>query len=150
VAGVKNGYRYEDWLAGNDEGKISLFYGDSRKVLYDSCLALTASGTATLETGIVGRPMVIVYKTGFVSYQIARRLVKLNMIGLVNLVLGEKVVPELIQKEAAPSRIIAELERYLRDKTYQGQVLKKLNRVPGLLGGSGASERAAKLVSEYL
>jgi len=112
VAGIRGAYDYDSLLAESDSGRIEFAYGDSRKVVYDSRLVLTASGTATLETGIIGRPMVVVYKTGWLTYQIAKRL--------------------------------------LGDDTYRERVCRTLHRVPDLLGGKGASERAAQMVGEYL
>ncbi len=150
VAGLKNGYDYAG-VASAFEGKnIEISFEDSRKILFESDLALTASGTATLEAGVIGRPMVIVYKTGFVTYQIARRLVKIDRIGLVNLVLGEKVVPELIQGDAGPINMGAALARYREDSGYRAGVKERLDTVAGLLGGTGASGRAARWVAKYL
>jgi lipid-A-disaccharide synthase len=150
VAAVKGKFDYESCLREHGGQDIELNFDDSRKVVYDASLVLTSSGTATLETAIIGRPMVVVYKTGFVSYQIARRLVKLDSISLANLVLGEKVVPELIQQEASPLKMATALRAYMSDDKYRAEVTCKLNKVPNLLGGVGASERAAKLIVEYL
>jgi lipid-A-disaccharide synthase len=94
--------------------------------------------------------MVVIYKTGSVTYQIARRLIKLDKIALVNLVLGEKVVPELIQHRVKPEYIVPELTKYREDGRYLQHVKTKLGRVPELLGGTGASERAARLIAEHL
>ncbi|MFZ5980377.1 MAG: lipid-A-disaccharide synthase [Candidatus Zixiibacteriota bacterium] len=149
IAGVKDTFNYAKYLAAKKEG-LRLSFEDSRKIIYESRLVLTSSGTATLETGIIGRPMVVIYKTGFVTYLIARNLVKLTMIGLVNLVQGEIVVPELIQGEASAGNIVRELERYLTNNDYLATVKGKLDRIPGILGGPGASERAARLVGRYL
>jgi lipid-A-disaccharide synthase len=150
VAGLEGVYDYESTLRSFADDNISIVYNDPRRVIYDSRLVLTASGTATLEAGIIGRPMVVIYKTGFITYQIARRLVKLDTIGLVNLVLGEKVVPELIQREANPQRIAAELDKFIMQKSYCDEVTNRLGRLPDILGGKGASERTARLLGEYL
>ena len=150
VAAIEGAYDYESALRPFADDNISVVYNDPRRVIHDSRLVLTASGTATLESGIIGRPMVVIYKTGFITYQIARRLVKLDTIGLVNLVLGEKVVPELIQHEANPQKIAAELDKFIMQKSYCDGVTAKLKRVPEILGGKGASERTARLLLEYL
>ncbi|MBD3403516.1 hypothetical protein GF420_11515, partial [candidate division GN15 bacterium] len=149
VAGIDGAHGYDTVLRQAGE-EISVSFEDSRRLLYESDLVLTASGTATLEAGIIARPMVVIYKTGFITYQIARRLVTLPMIALVNLVIGEKIVPELIQHEASPERMAAELAWYKEDDTYRENVLAALKRVAGILGGRGASERAAKVVEGYL
>ena len=149
VAGVRGGYTYDETIESSGAA-AEVRFDDSRRVLYESDLVLTASGTATLETGIIGRPMVVVYKTGWLTYQIARRLVKLDMIGLVNLVLGRKTVPELIQGEADPDRMAQEAARIVEDASYRGEIKTSLDTVPKILGGPGASKRAAGCVSEYL
>ena len=150
IAGVQGSYDYERAIAPFTDCGISIDYDNARKVIANSTVVLTASGTATLEAGIIGRVMVIVYKTGLVTYQIARRLVKLNDIGLVNLALGERVVPELIQDRATATAMAAEVQRFLNDEVYAQSVLHKLSRLPPLLGDRGASARAATLVNEYL
>jgi lipid-A-disaccharide synthase len=94
--------------------------------------------------------MVIVYKTGWITYQIAKRLVDLESIGLVNLVLGTPTVPELIQHEAQPSTMAARLERYISDVDYCTTMTSTLRNIPSMLGGTGASERAASLIGEFL
>lgn len=150
VAGLRNGYDYERHVRPYGNDGITVTYDAARRVLHESDLALTASGTATLETAIIGRPMVVVYKTGSLTYQIARRLVTIDKIALVNLVLGAKLVPELIQYEVTPGRMADELTRSWRDAEYAGRVRERLLQVPALLGGLGASRRAAELVGRYL
>lgn len=150
VAALANGYDYTRSAQPGDERIISFVYDDPRSVISDSTVVLTASGTATLETGIIGRPMVVIYKTGWVTYQIARRLVTLDKIALVNLVLNEKVVPELIQHEANPAQIERELLRFGREDEYCRGVIDRLRRIPDILGGTGASQRAADEVDRYL
>jgi lipid-A-disaccharide synthase len=150
VAAIKDTYDYESICGGYSSHGVKVEYDNPRRVIFESDLVLTSSGTATLETGIIGRPMVVVYKTGALTYMIARRLVKLDKIALVNLVLGEKAVPELIQHEATPARMAAELGRYLTDDEYRRTVTRSLHRVPSLLGGRGASQRVADAIREYL
>ncbi len=141
---------YDKIMGKSDSNGVVIEYDNAREIIHQSSLVLAASGTATLEAGIIGRPMVVIYKTGFLTYQIARWLVKLEMIGLVNLVAGELIVPELIQNEASPERIVDELEKYWQDQSLYEKVRTKLNTVPGLLGGEGASVRAAELIGRYL
>ena len=146
VVGIPNRFDYEPIVSRYRDAGVMLSYDDSRNILHGSRYVLTKSGTATLEAAIIGRPMVIVYKTGFVTYQIARRLVRLEAIGLVNLVLGRNVVPELIQGQASPENMVREIERIARDTQQYESVRRELNRVPDILGGTGASERAANLI----
>ncbi|NOY88628.1 MAG: lipid-A-disaccharide synthase, partial [FCB group bacterium] len=150
VAGIKELFDYDKYLKNYSEDNITISYDNTYKTIYDSRLVLTASGTATLETAIIGRPMVVVYKTGFLTYWIARYLLKLDKIALVNLTLNEKVVPELIQYDANAKKMFLELEKFYNNARYFEAVKKRLGQVPQLLGGKGASERAAQLIYEFL
>ena len=150
VAALKGRYNYDPYIERYAGDNIEFRFDDSRAVIHNSRLVLTASGTATLETAVIGRPMVVIYKTGFLTYQIARRLVKLDKIALVNLVLNDHVVPELIQNEAVPERILAELSRIYEDRNHYETLRQRLNQVPGILGGEGASKRAAELIMNVL
>jgi lipid-A-disaccharide synthase len=150
IAGIKGRFDYERVIGECVSDDISLSYKDSRQIIFESSLVLTASGTATLEAAIIGRPMVVVYKTGLLTYQIARRLIKLDKIALVNLVLGEKVVPELVQHQVKPKQILSELNTFHNDHQYMQGVKAKLDTVADLLGGPGASERTAELIYEHV
>ncbi|HWR82922.1 MAG TPA: lipid-A-disaccharide synthase, partial [Candidatus Deferrimicrobium sp.] len=112
IAAIKGRFDYESCVRRHAYKDIQVSYEDSRRIIHESALVLAASGTATLETAIIGRPMIVIYKTGFITYHIARRLVRLDNIALANLVLGEKVVPELIQSQAYPERILSELSKF--------------------------------------
>jgi lipid-A-disaccharide synthase len=116
----------------------------------DAHLALCASGTATLEVGLLGTPMIVVYRLGSWTYLLARALVRLPDIALVNLVLGRRVVPELIQGEATPPRIAAEAARLLGDRAAIAAMREALAELRGKLGQGGASERAAREVAGFL
>lgn len=150
VAATRNGYDYESALKKYQADDVTLAYDDARRVIHDSVLVLSASGTATLEAAIIGRPMVVVYKTGNITYQIARRLIKIDKIGLVNLVLNDKVAPELIQHEATPDKMMAALSQLYTDDERYGATCVRLNEVPSLLGGRGASARAASMILELV
>lgn len=149
VSGIPGRFDYEALLR-TSHSSIQLSFEDSRRLIYESDFALAASGTVTLEAGIIGRPMVVVYKTHPITYQIARRLVKIDAISLVNLVLGEQLVPELIQQDASSERMLSELDKLRFDTTYYERVRVGLNRIPGMLHGVGASDRAASIISSYL
>lgn len=149
VAGVEGAFDYESLLNLNADSGVSLIYNDPRKVMFESSMVLTKSGTATLEAAIIGRPMIVAYKTSFITYQIARNLITLDKIALVNLVLGEKIVPELIQSKANSSNMYSELVKLRDNKEYCGNIKRELERVPSLLGGRGASERAADIILSF-
>jgi lipid-A-disaccharide synthase len=108
----------------------------------DACVA--ASGTATLETALLGTPLAIVYRTGAVNWAIARRVVKLPRIGLPNIVAGEEVAPELLQDALTPERLAAAVAPWLDDARAREAQRARLARVRERLGGPGAARRAAE------
>ena len=111
-----------------------------------SCDAvISVSGTVTLEIALVGTPMVIIYKLAPLTYQLAKRLVKVPNIGLCNIVAGETVVQELIQDQANPAAIAAEVGRLLTDQAYNATIVRKLGEVRAKLGHGGASSHVARL-----
>jgi lipid-A-disaccharide synthase len=109
-------------------------------------LLLVASGTATLQAAIIGTPMVIVYRVGWPTYWVARLLATVDCIGLVNIVAGRKIVPELIQRDATPARLTQEAARLLDDPQATGAMRTALRAVRDSLGEPGASRRAAEAV----
>jgi lipid-A-disaccharide synthase len=109
-------------------------------------VAVTASGTATVQTALHGTPMVIVYKLSPFTYAMARRFVKVGTYGMVNLVAGRPVVPELIQDALTPDAVAREVLSLLRDRGRRDAMRQDLADVRARLGGSGASVRAAKAV----
>jgi lipid-A-disaccharide synthase len=113
-------------------------------------VAVVTSGTATLETGFLGTPMVVLYKVSHLTYYIGKVLVKIKNIALANIVLGGSVVPELIQFQATPAKIRDEINRYLMDSTYYNDVKKNLSRISKILGEPGAAIRAAKSIQSFL
>lgn len=110
------------------------------------------SGTSTLESGILSLPMVIVYKTSLVTYLIVKSMVKVNKIGMANIILGETVVPELIQGRVNEQEIYNEVSSILSDKKRYEGIKNKLGKIKTKLGSEGASKKAAlsimKLVNE--
>lgn len=111
-------------------------------------LVLVASGTATLMVGLLEKPMVIMYKTSWLTSVIARFVVK-GFFGLVNLILGEEAVPEIFQDQANPSKLSELLLRYVQDLEYKNSVVNKLKKIPHLLGEYGATERVAQALDGY-
>jgi lipid-A-disaccharide synthase len=116
----------------------------------DSHLALCASGTATLEVGLLGTPMVMLYRLGRWTYLLAKLLVRLPHVSLVNLVLGRGVVPELLQGAASAERIALEAEQILIDDREREAMREALAELRGRLGSGGASRRAALEIAELL
>jgi lipid-A-disaccharide synthase len=134
----------ERTLSGSSVG-VSLSDGDAYNVLHACDLAWTASGTATLETALMLRPMVIVYRLARMTYALARRLVRVNFIGMANIIAGEKVVPELIQDEVTAERIAAESRAILGDRELRVRMISKLSEVRAKLGSPGAAGRTADI-----
>ena len=111
-------------------------------------LVLVASGTATLQAAMVGTPMILLYRTTLLTYWLARYLIRVRWIGLVNLVAGRTVVPELIQTDATGQRLYEETLRILEDRSEYDEMKHGLASVRASLGGPGASTRAAEVVLE--
>ncbi len=107
--------------------------------------ALVTSGTATLETALFKVPEVVCYKGGFISYQIAKRIITLKYISLVNLIMDEEVVSELIQDQFNSKNLKKELSKLL-DEKHRNILLEKYNQLETKLGGIGASEKTAKFI----
>ncbi|MBI3802824.1 MAG: lipid-A-disaccharide synthase [Nitrospirae bacterium] len=124
--------------------------GEFQEVLRASDAVVVASGTATLQTALAQAPMVIVYKLSPLTYWLARRLIRLKSIGLVNIVAGRPIVPELIQAEASPERIRQEVGRLLKDGVARERMKGDLKEVAERLGAAGASSRAAAVILERL
>ncbi|MFQ5499351.1 MAG: lipid-A-disaccharide synthase [Candidatus Zixiibacteriota bacterium] len=150
VAAVSGVFDYDRVVEPFRQHDVTVEYDNSRSLIYESSLVLTASGTATLECAVIGRPMVVVYKTGWITYQIAKRLVQLDSIALVNLVLAEGVVPELIQADASPENMFEKLRELWQDESLYRRIKRKLDGVADNLGGKGASRRAAEEVARFL
>jgi len=109
-------------------------------------LLFVASGTATLESACFGTPMIIVYRVSPISWLLGKMLIKLKNIGLVNIVAGRQIVPELLQSEVTAARLAAEGVSLLGDKTLMEDTIKKLLMVKESLGKTGASKRAAEII----
>lgn len=118
--------------------------GKTYDVLESARFCLVASGTATLETALFGVPMAILYRTSPVNYWIARRLVQISHIGLVNIVAGHEIVPEFIQHEAVATAVLPTVLDLLTDTPRRAQMLSDLGEVRKALGSPGASMRAAR------
>lgn len=129
-----------------EAGKDLIHSNDIYDVMQHSAVLFVASGTATLESACLGTPMIIVYKVSPISWFLGKLLVKLKNIGLVNIVAGEKIVPEILQSEVTASRLASEGLSLLGDKTLMEDTRKKLLIVKDSLGKTGASQKAAELI----
>ena len=129
---------------------IKIYSGDSYKALSVCDLALVASGTATLETAIMGVPMVILYKVSRLSYWIGRMVIRVPYIGLTNLVAGREIVPELIQDEVTPEKIAQEALAILEGSQVRENMVKDLRGLKERVGKGPASEKTAKIALEMM
>jgi lipid-A-disaccharide synthase len=129
---------------------VKVVEGLTYDVMNVADLLITASGTATLEGAILGRPMVIIYRVSPLSYWIGRMLVRVDHIGMVNLVAGKGLMPELLQKDANPERIAAESLPILKDPALRRQMMEGTEEVRRNLGEPGAVRRAASIVHSLL
>jgi lipid-A-disaccharide synthase len=120
--------------------------GDTDTVLASADVAVTASGTATVQTALHDTPMVIVYRVSPISYQVLRRLVRVDAIGMVNIIAGEKIVPELVQDAFTPEAVAREAVSLLTNQDRAARMRDGLARVRASLGGPGASGRAAQAI----
>ncbi len=125
---------------------IAIVEGRADDVLESADVVLTASGTATIQTALHERPMVIVYRLSPLTYAVGRPFVKIDTFGMVNLVAGRRIVPELIQDGFTPASAAREVVRLLQDTASREQMTEAVREVKRKLGGSGASRRAAEAV----
>ena len=150
IAGAPNqtAKMYEEFEA---QG-CKIIFGQTYDLLSNSEAAIVTSGTATLETAILNIPEVVCYKGSWISYFIARSLIKINYISLVNLIMDQQIVRELIQGECNPFKIREELDLLLNDKNYREAMLSNFEIMREKLGGQGASKKVAhsllKTISE--
>lgn len=147
VAGVSSVDKdlYKRIIGNND---VFLVENQTYELLQNASAAVVTSGTATLETALLSVPEVVCYKATRFSYRIAKWLVKVKYICLVNLVMDREVVKELIQSDMTEENIIAELEQLLHNGKRQRRLLEDYDELQERLGSAGASARAAEVICE--
>ncbi|MDF2433754.1 MAG: lipid-A-disaccharide synthase [Mucilaginibacter sp.] len=132
------------------EKKIPVIFNATYDLLSHASAAIVASGTAALETALFNVPQMVVYKGHPVSISIARMVIKINFISLVNLVMDREVVKELIQQDCSPQNINGELDNLLNNKTYRQKMLADYDELDKKMGQPGASEKTASLIIKYI
>ncbi len=149
IAGAPNFSKeyYQEFFS---EQYFSIVFNATYDLLRNADAAIVASGTATLETAILRVPEVVVYKANALSVWIARKVVKIKYISLVNLIMDKLVVKELIQEDYTKEILSQELNRLLNDENYREEMLQNFDELLGKLGEIGASDRTAKLIVSYL
>lgn len=130
--------------------KFELETDDVRNVFEKAKIVVAASGTVTLEAAISGVPMVIVYKVSRLSYWLGRAMIQVKNIGLVNLIAGKQIVPELVQNDASPEKIADRVDGMLSDPIGLEKMKNELLGIRNLLGHAGASGRTADIAVNLL
>ena len=132
-----------------DRKNVSLIMNKTYDVLSLAHAALVTSGTATLETALFKVPEVVCYKGSYISYHIAKRIINLDYISLVNLIMDREVVKELIQSELNTENLKKELTKILQDDKRE-EIFSEYHELELKLGGAGASKNTAKLIMENI
>ncbi len=135
-----------DVVRGGELPQAVIVEGDTDTVLASADVALTASGTATVQAALHDTPMVIVYRVSPWTYRLGRHLLNVDTFGMVNLIAGSRIVPELIQDAFTPEAVAAEAVSMLTDKARGARIREGLREVRERLGGAGASRRAAEAI----
>ncbi|MBP6089865.1 MAG: lipid-A-disaccharide synthase [Crocinitomicaceae bacterium] len=130
---------YQQFIKESDK----IIFGKTYDILEIAEAAVVTSGTATLETALFHVPQVVCYKSSELSYQIAKRLIKIKFISLVNLILNREVVKELIQQDCNPTKIQAELEKIIKGGANREKIENDYKELQQLLGSEGASKKIA-------
>ena len=149
---ISNSQLEENGLAEFGQNLDIRVISENRYNLMEACdAALTASGTVTLELAILGTPAVVAYKLSPKTYYLGKILIRnIRFFSLVNLISDRKIIPELLQDEVTPSRLAAELDRLLTNPVENQQVQQSLKSLISLLGGPGASAKAASIALEII
>ncbi len=129
---------------------VKLIRDQTYNLLKNSEAAIVTSGTATLETALIGVPEVVCYKGGYLSFQIAKRLVDVDYISLVNLIMGREIVKELIQTKLNMKNLKKELDTILFNSQKKERMIQDYQQLREKLGGSGASENTARMIINHL
>ncbi len=126
------------------------FHRDTRKLVRQADAAIVSSGTATLETALIGAPEVVIYKTSDLNYHIIKGMIQLSYVAMANIVAGKKIVPELLQFDAKPQSIARAVLPLLKETKIRDIMISNMRSVRNILSGKGAAENVAKIASDLL
>ena len=127
---------------------VAFMKGDAIKALASSDMAVIASGTATLQAALAGVPTVVVYKVSPLTYVLAKRILRVKYISLVNILAGREVIPELIQHEANKENIMKQCRKILYDETYRTSMVSAFRGIREVFSGKRPSRRVAEMTGE--
>jgi lipid-A-disaccharide synthase len=133
-------------ISARSNADAKIISGKTYDCLNAASLSLVCSGTATLEAAIIGNPFLIIYKTSWLNYLLYKPLVKVPYIGMVNIVAGKEIIPELIQSKATPQRIAKEALRLMESPAEAEKLRQELEKIKALLGEPQAAARAARII----
>lgn len=125
-------------------------FEDSKELMNNSLVGIVKTGTSTLESALCGMPFVMFYKTSFISYNFGKKLINLPYISLPNILLEKPLVKEYFQKDANPLTIVNEIVKLINNKDYYKFHQNEFNILKNMLGNSGASQRAAKIIYDFV
>ncbi|MBQ8021482.1 MAG: lipid-A-disaccharide synthase [Bacteroidales bacterium] len=134
---------YQPWLKGR-ESYLKVVFGQTHGIVRHARAAVVNSGTASLETCLIGTPQVVGYATNEFNYTLGRQIIKVDAISLGNLIAGQKVFQELLQDYLTPENLADEVTRLVTDPDYRARMLQGYDRIRQALGGSGASAAVAR------
>jgi lipid-A-disaccharide synthase len=126
--------------------RVAVQVGGAHELMRRATLAITASGTATMECAFFGCPMIVVYKVNWLTYLVGRSLVKVNWLGMPNVIAGREIVPEFIQHHAQADRITEVARELLSQPARRAAMQQDLSDVVRQLSGAGASQRVTELI----
>lgn len=149
IAGAPS-FAAEDYASFIGQKSVPVIFNQTYDLLEHASAALVASGTATLETALFHVPQVVLYKGNAITIGIARALIKIHFISLVNLIMDREIVKELIQENCTPQKISIELKQLLYDQNYRKTMLDNYVILDEKMGKAGASAKTAELMIGYL
>ena len=141
---------YSAWLNEENSKYIKILFGQTQSIIRHAEAGVINSGTASLETALIGTPEVICYIMNPVTFWLAKKIVKIKYVGLGNIILGRGSCKELLQNDCTPETIMTEVRAMIEDKAYRQKMLDDYSEIRTLLGGTGASAAVAKAMIEEL
>ncbi|MFW6255005.1 MAG: lipid-A-disaccharide synthase [Chitinivibrionales bacterium] len=140
----------ESFFKPASDQNLTAHTGDLYELLDWADLALVTSGTATLQTALMGVPFVLVYRTSPLNAFIYKLLAKIPYVGLPNIIAGREIIPECLQDDADPQSLAGHLRRYIEDHSWYEETIKNINELQTTLGDKVTSEHVADLIERYI